>query len=189
MKFFTHFSVIGFSNSFIIGRDEGGDAILIDPGIFDAKILELIENNGLYIRYILVTHNHHAHVNGIKTIMKIYDAQIYSYRNRIMDTLSHEVREGDKLVLNDFEFTILETPGHSADSISFLLGDYLFTGDTLSAGMIGTVMDGYSRGLLLNSIREKILTLDDNVFIFPGHGPPSRVGIERKLNPYIKEKL
>ena len=133
MKFFTHFSVIGFSNSYIIGHDEGGDAILIDPGIFDARILELIEKNGLYIKYILVTHNHHAHVNGIRTILKIYDAEIYSYRSRIMDTSSHEVREEEKLLLNDFEINVIETPGHSADSISFLLGDYLFTGDTLSA--------------------------------------------------------
>lgn len=189
MKFFTHFAVQGFSNSYLIGPDDGGDAVLIDPGTFDIKLLKLIENNNLYVKHILVTHAHSAHIKGIKTIKKIYDARIYSYRSNILGLPATEVREGNKLKLSPFNFKVIETPGHSTDSIVFLMDKFLFTGDTLTAGMIGSAMDGYSRGLLLTSIHKKLLILDNSIFIFPGHGPPSKIEIEKKLNPFLKEKL
>ena len=65
----------------------------------------------------------------------------------------------------------------------------LFTGDLLSAGAIGTTRDGYARGLLLATVRRKLLPLGDEVLIFPGHGPPSKIGIEKLYNPFLGEKL
>ena len=76
MKFFSYFSVTGFSNSYIIGPDEGGNAILIDPGIFDVPLLNLIEDNKLYVKYILLTHSHESHISGLKTLLKVYDPKI-----------------------------------------------------------------------------------------------------------------
>ena len=65
----------------------------------------------------------------------------------------------------------------------------LFTGDTLNAGGIGRTRDGYGRGLLLSSVRKRILPPGDDVLVFPGHGPPTRVGLERAFNPYLGDKL
>jgi hydroxyacylglutathione hydrolase len=182
MRFFSHFSAQGFANIYIIGPDEGGDSVIIDPGVFDIGLLNMIEENRLYIRYILVTHSHDNHVLGIKTILKIYDAEIYGYRRTILDINVNRVRDYSKLKLGAFDFDVIETPGHSGDSVTYKFGKLLFTGDTLLAGTIGPSTDDFSKNLLQTSINEKLMKLDERCFVFPGHGPPSRLEIEKKLN-------
>ena len=189
MKLFSLFSSIGFSNSYLIGPDGGGDAILVDPGVFEAPLLQAVEGNGLYVRSILVTHAHNAHINGIRSLRKVYDARIYAKQPSILDFPAHRIAGGDSLALGEFMVRVIETPGHSIDSLSFLVGDMLFTGDTLSAGGIGETKDGYARGLLLSTIRKRLLSLGDETIVFPGHGPPSKVGIERLYNPFLGEEL
>lgn len=189
MIFLSLFSRLGFSNAYLVGPDEGGDAVLVDPGVFDAPLLEAVENNGLYVRSILVTHAHNAHINGIRSLLKVYNADIYANQPSVLDFPSHRVQDGDVLALGGFSVRVIGTPGHSIDSLCFLVDHILFTGDTLSAGGTGATRDGYGRGLLLDSVRQKLLSLGDEVLIFPGHGPPSKVGIEKLYNPLLGEKL
>jgi glyoxylase-like metal-dependent hydrolase (beta-lactamase superfamily II) len=189
MRFFSLFSRIGFSNTYLIGPDAGGDAVLIDPGTFDAQLLQAVEGNGLYVRSILVTHAHNAHINGIRALLKVYDAAIYANQPSVLDFPARHIQEGNVLTLGEFTIRVIETPGHSIDSLCFLCGHLLFTGDSLSAGTIGTTRDGYARGLLLESVRGKLLSLGDETLIFPGHGPPSKVGVEKLYNPVLGEKL
>jgi glyoxylase-like metal-dependent hydrolase (beta-lactamase superfamily II) len=189
MKFFSLFSSAGMSNSYLLGPDGGGDAILVDPGAFDAGLLQAIEGNRLFVRWILVTHAHNAHVNAIRSLLKVYDAGIYANQPSILDFPARRVEEGHRLSLGEFRVRVIETPGHSIDSVSYLVGHMLFTGDLLSAGSIGTTRDGYARGLLLATVRRKLLPLGDEVLIFPGHGPPSKIGIEKLYNPFLGEKL
>lgn len=189
MIFYSYFSSQGFANSFVIGSETGKEAIIIDPGIFDVDVLRLIEDNNLYLKHILITHSHDDHITGIKTILKIYDARIYSYRQVIAGFPAVKVRDYDKLELDSFTFEVLETPGHSGDSLTFKLDNLLFTGDTLLAGSIGYTVDAFSRGLIISSLKEKIFSLTDDTYIFPGHGPPSKVGIERYLNMDINEEF
>ncbi|MGA2612544.1 MAG: MBL fold metallo-hydrolase [Spirochaetia bacterium] len=189
MKFFSLFSATGISNSYLIGPDGGGDAILVDPGVFDAPLLQAVEGNGLSVRWILVTHAHNAHVNGIRSLLKVYDADIYANQPSILDFPARHVEDGNTLSLGDFRVRVIETPGHSIDSVSYLLGHMVFTGDLLSAGAIGTTRDGYARGLLLATVRRKLLPLGDEILVFPGHGPPSKIGIEKLYNPFLGEKL
>jgi glyoxylase-like metal-dependent hydrolase (beta-lactamase superfamily II) len=189
LRLLTDYTHTGFCNTFLIGPDGPGDAILIDPGVFDSHLLMLIEENELYLRYILLTHAHKGHLGGITTIRKIYDTTIYYYGHSVNDIQTVRIHEGESIRIGEFDIEVLETPGHSGDSVIFLLDRYLFTGDTLMAGKIGNTPDAFSKGLLLSSIREKILTLDDEYMIFPGHGPPTKVGIERKLNPDLLEEV
>ncbi|HUI69104.1 MAG TPA: MBL fold metallo-hydrolase [Spirochaetia bacterium] len=189
MKFFSIFSSAGFSNTYLIGPDTGGDAILVDPGLFDAGLLQAIESNKLFVRWILVTHAHNAHVNGIRSLLKVYDASIFANQPSILDFPARHIEDGNRLSLGSFRVKVIETPGHSIDSVSYLLDHMLFTGDLLSAGSIGNTRDGYARGLLLKTVRRKLLPLGDEVLIFPGHGPPSKIGIERLYNPFLGEKL
>ncbi len=189
MRFYSLFSSVGFSNTYLLGPDGGGDAILIDPGVFDAKLLTAVEGNKLTVRWILVTHSHDSHIHGIHTLLKVYPAEVYSNQPSVLDFPAHHVQNGDRLSLGAFDIQVLETPGHSIDSLCFLYARMLFTGDTLSAGGIGRTRDGYARGLLLASIRKTLLPLGDDVMIFPGHGPPSRISVEKAFNPHLGEKL
>ncbi len=189
MKFYSLFSSVGLSNTYLLGPAGGGDAILVDPGIFDVKLLQAVEGNKLTVRWILVTHSHNSHINGIHTLLKVYPAEVYSNQPSVLDFPAHHVQDGDRLSLGSFEVQVLETPGHSIDSLCFLYEKMLFTGDTLSAAGIGHTRDGYARGLLLSSVRKSLLPLGDDVMIFPGHGPPSKIAIEKAFNPYLGDKL
>jgi hydroxyacylglutathione hydrolase len=183
------FSAPGTSNVYLIGPDGGGEAVLIDPGIFDVALLQAVEGSALRVRWILVTHAHSAHIRGIRTLLKVYDADILASRPQILDCPARRVSEGETLELGEFRVQVLETPGHSVDSVCFHLANLLFTGDTLSAGAIGETRDRHGRSALLASVRRKILTLDDQTIIFPGHGPPSRVWVEKLYNAPLAEGL
>jgi len=187
MKLYPHYVVVGFSNSYLISGKESSQAVIIDPGRFDAKMLSLIENNKLKICAILLTNSNKSHVSGIKTLLKIYDAKIYSYHASIVGIKTIPVRDRQQIKCGDLTFTVIETPGHSADSVVYRLGNWLFTGDTLSAGLTGTTPHLQAHILQLKKIREKLLPLGDELIVFPGHGPPSRLGLERRFNVMLNE--
>lgn len=182
LKIFFHFSVIGFSNTYLIGNSEG-DAILIDPGYMDLQLLDLIESNNYYIRHILITHRHGSHTKGIGTLLKIYDAEIYSFLPYgYSDLPMHPITDGETLHLSGIDVSCMLVPGHSSDSIVFIIDKAMFTGDVLLSGKIGSTDSKLSHSLLLRSIREKILPLDDSMLIFPGHGAPTTLKIEKLFN-------
>ncbi|MBN2737870.1 MAG: MBL fold metallo-hydrolase [Spirochaetales bacterium] len=186
MIFYSQLSSIGLNNVYLIGPEKGGEAVVIDPGIFDTKLLEVVENNHLSISCVLITHSHEACTSGLKTIMKIYQPEIYSYRQEVLGFKSNKVRDFNKIKCGDYEFEVLETPGHTGDSICYRLNNYLFTGDALLAGSIGSAPDDFSKALTVSSLKEKLLIFDENFLIFPGHGPPSKLSIEKKLNPHLQ---
>ncbi len=182
MKVFFHFSVIGFSNTYLVGNEDG-DAILIDPGHMDLQLLELIESNHYRLKHILLTHRHASHTAGIGTLLKIYDADIYSYSTfGSFDAQYHSIAHGDTLSLAGVEIKCLHVPGHSSDSVVFIIDQAMFTGDVLLSGRVGSTDSKLSHSLLIRSIREQLLTLDDRMIIFPGHGAPSTLKIEKMFN-------
>jgi hydroxyacylglutathione hydrolase len=182
------FSTVGFSNAYLVGPRGGGDALLVDPGEFDEAMLQAIEANRLRLRWILVTHAHRAHIGGIRGLLRVYDPEIYCNQPSVLEWPSRHVQDGDRLVLGEIGVEVIELPGHSIDSLCFLVGEMLFSGDTLSAGGIGRTRDGYARGLLLSGIHRRLLALGDGVLLFPGHGPPSLIGVERRFNPHLAER-
>jgi len=185
MIFQQLFSTIGFSNAYLVGPRGGGDALLVDPGEFDATMLQAIEANRLRLRWILVTHAHRAHIAGLRGLLRVYEPEIYCNQPSVIEEPARHVQDGDRLALGEIGVEVIELPGHSIDSLCFLIGSMLFSGDTLSAGGIGRTRDAYARGLLVSGIRRRLLALDDDVLLFPGHGPPSLVGVERRFNPHL----
>jgi len=187
MKLYFHFAVVGFANTYLIGPAEGGEAILVDPGIMDKELLNLIEGNHYYIRTILVTHHHDSHVKGIRTLKKIYDADIYAFSPYILNYSSTPIKDGDKFAAaSGIEVEVIEVPGHSSDSLVYHIGGMVFTGDVLAAGRVGNTKNSFSRALLLRSISEKLFSLPETTLMLPGHGPPSTLKAEKMFNPDLK---
>lgn len=187
MKIFANYTFSRLSNSYLIGPDKGGDAVLVDAGLFSVSLLKLVEDSNFDLRYILLTHAHDAHTDAVNTIMRIYEPTILGLAHNVRNYSVERIEEGKPLCLGEFSFNVFATPGHSPDSAVFKLDRFLFTGDTLYAGSIGRTHDDISRALIISSISEKVLSLDDDHFVFPGHGPPSTVGIERNINPELRE--
>ncbi len=183
MKLLSHFPAIGVSNTYIIGPPDGGEAILIDPGRFDVSLLDMIEKNDLNITTVLITHDHENHIKGLKTLMKVYAVKVIAGNSSIFGVQTTVVDDGLKIQFSGFEVEVLYVEGHSSDSRVYRIGPYLFTGDVLSAGRIGSSSTSYTRKLLLESINSKILSLEENLLILPGHGPPTTVSAEKRWNP------
>jgi glyoxylase-like metal-dependent hydrolase (beta-lactamase superfamily II) len=183
VRLLSHFPAIGVSNTYVLSLARGGPAILVDPGHFDVNLLNLIEENNLYISAVLVTHDHQNHVDGLKTLLKVYNAEIIAGNSHVRGFGTRTVHEGTVLEVAGMPAEVLNVEGHSADSRVYKIGPYMFTGDVLSAGRVGSTPNNYSRELLITSIRRKIMVLDGDLLILPGHGPPTTVSVEQKWNP------
>lgn len=194
-------------NCYILGCEKTREGIIIDPGGDADLILEIVKRHNLSIRYIILTHGHFDHIEGlgdltrsIKAPIMLHEGDIFLYDH--LDTqgqmfgfdfaaappYDRTVKEGDRFSFGDYTIEVLHTPGHSPGSISLRCGSSVYTGDTVFAGSIGrTDLTGGSHDTLVKSARLKIMTLDDATKLYPGHGESTTVGYEKKYNPFIGE--
>ncbi len=192
VKIHFHYSLHGFSNVYLVGNELTGDAFVVDPADFTRDVLVAVEENGWYIRAVLVTHNHEHHVRGLSTLRSIYDATVFAANASVGSQACRVVRDGERFEVCGMQAEALSVPGHSSDSIVYRVDRVLFTGDTLEAGAIGSTLSRYGGNLLRQGLAQKVLSQDESCVILPGHGPPSTVLAERRFNlgfdPALKRK-
>jgi glyoxylase-like metal-dependent hydrolase (beta-lactamase superfamily II) len=182
MKLFFHYCSFGFSNCYVLGREDGPESILVDPGNMDKQILEFIEGNNFYPKAILITHDHPGHVHGIRTLKRIYQSEVFAINRVVRDHKTTPVKDGDTIHIGPFAVGVISIPGHSADSAVYQIERLLFTGDALTAGMVGTTVSAYGAATQLNKLRSRLFSLPGDYTILPGHGPPSTLEAERRFN-------
>jgi glyoxylase-like metal-dependent hydrolase (beta-lactamase superfamily II) len=193
MKLFFHYCPYGFSNCYVLGEEPSQEktpqprtAIIIDPGNMDEQILEFIENNNYSLRGVLITHDHTNHVHGLHTLSRIYNAEIYAINHIVMDIKTNMVKDGEIIEIGPFRIGVISVPGHSSDSAVFRVERLLFTGDTLTAGLLGQTASTYGAAIQMTALRSKILSLPGDFTVLPGHGPPSSLEAERRFNAGIQ---
>jgi glyoxylase-like metal-dependent hydrolase (beta-lactamase superfamily II) len=198
VKLYFHYCRFGFSNCYVLGTDppESGEAalqeaapqeaIIIDPGAMDETILKFIENNNYNLRGVLITHDHLNHVHGLRTLERIYHADIYAVNPVIREHRTKRVRDGETITIGPFKIEVISVPGHSADSTVYRVDKLLFTGDTLSAGLVGRTASTYGTAVLMTALRSKILSLPGDYTVLPSHGPPTTLETERRYNAGIQ---
>ena len=181
MKIFTHFANGGFATYYLIGPDEGGYSVLIDPGPVSTNLLNHIEKHSLPPSAVLLTHTHTGHCSGATTVRKVFGAEIYAAA-ALEELPTNLIAGGQELCIGALTFEVLSTPGHSEDSLCYALPPMIFTGDTLAAGTIGSTSTLEKRAELRRSVRERLFGRADHELVLPGHGPPTTIGIERRFN-------
>lgn len=197
------------ANCYIVYCENTRKAVVIDPGADGQSILNRIQYEGLEVGHILLTHGHFDHIGAVKFLKEQLgasvaihsgDAQALTDAARNLSAFMGEhlvqvppdvlLQEGDIIAVGGIAMKVLHTPGHSEGSVCFVVDSPVkmaFTGDTLFQGSIGrSDFPGGSYEQLISSIRDKLLTLDDDYTIYPGHGPKSTIGAERVTNPFIK---
>ncbi|WP_461256100.1 MBL fold metallo-hydrolase [Treponema sp. R80B11-R83G3] len=190
MKLFFHYCSYGFSNCYILGMENAtkgqqNAAIIVDPGSMERVTLETIENNNFSLKAVLITHDHLNHVQGLRTLTRIYNTGVIALNQNIMEHKTTRVKDGDKLVIGGFTVEIISIPGHSSDSVVYKIGDLLFTGDVLTAGLVGSTASAYGMATQMNKLRSRLLSLPGDYTVLPGHGPPSTLEAERRFNADI----
>ena len=182
MKIYQHYSIYGFSNGYIVGNEDKREALIVDPAEVTTTMIDQIENKRYILKAILVTHNHIHHVRGLKTLMKIYSPELYASDNKIFNFPCRKVRDEDTFDVAGFGIRAIAIPGHSQDSIAYIIGSAIFSGDAIHSGVIGRTTSSFNAVALAQRLRARLETLPEDMLIFPGHGPPSTVGTERKFN-------
>ena len=196
-------------NCTILGNEETGEAIVIDPGDDPMEILGRLEKLGLTAKQILCTHTHIDHVGAIcdlqekaQTPASIHKADLFLFEKLDIQAqwigipmpkrgaIDHFVEDGAAVACQGVEVGVIHTPGHTPGSASFhFAGDrnILFTGDTLFAHSIGrTDLWGGSQQQIMTSIQRKLMTFDDDTLVIAGHGRETTIGHERRYNPFLK---
>jgi glyoxylase-like metal-dependent hydrolase (beta-lactamase superfamily II) len=198
-----------YTNCYIVGCAETREALIMDPG-FDReveaqRILREVDQRDLEVRYIVNTHGHPDHTSGNGVIKKAtgapiliheYDAPMLTEAGKSLARLfglrtgpppaDRMLHDGDAIQIGGVTLKVLHTPGHSKGSISLLGDDVVFTGDTLFAGSIGRYdLPGGSFQEIMRSIKNRLARLPDHVKVYPGHGPASTMGEEKRNNPFL----
>lgn len=196
-------------NCSIVGDEASREAMVIDPGDDTERVLAVVKQHQLTVKQIVITHAHIDHVGGAMKLKAATGAPILLNQNdtALLKMLAVQaawvgmrapgdvsvdasVADGEKVKIKGLEAQVLHTPGHTEGSICLLFEPEktLVAGDTLFAGSIGrTDLPGGSYDKIIRSLREKVLALDDEIVVVPGHGQVTTIGAERENNPFLQD--
>jgi len=190
------------ANCYVLAHPGTKEACLIDPGADPETMKGFLKKEKLELKFIINTHGHGDHIaaNGsfrVPIYIHSLDKDFLTDPDKNLSSMfffrlkspeaSGLLKDGQILALGGLSLEILHTPGHTPGSISIKVGNAVFTGDTLFRSSVGrTDLDHGDEKKLYESIRGKLLTLDDDVLVYPGHGDASTIGEERRTNPFLQ---
>lgn len=195
------------TNCYLLADPRSKSAWLIDAGMDPDALIRWVARSGFTLRGLLLTHGHIDHAAGNKRVKERFGVPISIHRDDepMLSTLELQGRmfgvatdnspppdayleEGQTLELGALRAAVLHTPGHTPGGVCFWLEAFglVFAGDTLFSGSIGrTDLPGGDHAQLLDSIRQKLMRLDDETLVLPGHMGLTKIGLERQYNPFL----
>ena len=191
--FFRQVQRHGDNFSYIIADDTTREAAVVDPSFNAAEIIRVLKTEGLKLKYVINTHGHSDHTAGNEELLSMFPAKTVAHKlSRINADVA--VDDGDDVRVGNVAIRVIHTPGHTPDSICLLVDNRkLLTGDTLFVGECGrTDMPGGNSRSMYDSLFNKLLKLDDDVEVYPGHDygsrPFSTIGEERRSNYVLQPR-
>ncbi len=196
------------ANCYVIGDGQSKEGAIIDPGDEPERILQVVRETSLQIRFIIATHGHFDHSAATKRLKEELETDFLLHRDDLpyvrrskqkaqewgifieqVPDPDRYIKDGEVLKLGALELKIIHTPGHSPGGISIYIPaeNVLFSGDTLFQGSVGrTDFDGGSMEVLTSSIKKSLYTLPDSTIVYTGHGEPTTIGDEKIHNYFVR---
>ncbi|MBI5407318.1 MAG: MBL fold metallo-hydrolase [Nitrospirae bacterium] len=179
-------------NGYILIDKASGEAAAFDTANDSKKVLDALQEKGVRLKYLFLTHCHTDHTGGLEGIFKATEAGIGIPEGEASIGFGKEIPRGVFYVKDDSEFSLgqkkirsVVIAGHTQGSTCYMTRNYCFSGDTLFAGSVGRAYSPEAYRDLLHSLQTRILALNEGVYIFPGHGPVTTVGEEIRHNPFF----
>lgn len=194
------------TNCYLVINEDTKQAVVIDPAACPSYLMSHIKSEGLKIEAILLTHGHFDHIMGIDGFLSEFDVPVYvheedadamedpvlnqssTYTSGYTFGKARYLRDRQTLELAGYTFQVIHTPGHTKGGCCYYVAseNVLFSGDTLFQNSVGrTDFDNSSTSDLVHSIREKLFLLPDDTMVYPGHMGETKIGHEKKYNPYV----
>jgi hydroxyacylglutathione hydrolase len=194
-------------NCYLVADPDSREAALVDPGEEADRFLARLRHEGWTPRAVWLTHAHLDHLAGVAAVLaavpglpvwlhpadhRLYEhapnqARAFGLTLAAPPPPDHAFADGATVRVGALEFGVLHTPGHSPGSVCLAGHGVVFVGDLLFAGSVGrTDLPGGDADALLASIRETLYALPDETVVYPGHGPPTTIGIEKRENPFAR---
>ena len=195
------------ANNYLVEDEASKEALLIDCSDYVPQIIDYVKENGLNVKYILLTHGHFDHVLGINKMNEVLGAKVYVHegdKELVVNTravmtmfglptegvenpkITGTLSDAGELTLGNQLIKVIETPGHTPGGVCYLIGNCLFSGDSLFHGTIGrTDLPGGSFQQIKHSVKDVLFALDENIEVYPGHAEPSTIGYEKKFNDIV----
>jgi glyoxylase-like metal-dependent hydrolase (beta-lactamase superfamily II) len=194
------------ANCYIVGCPETKKACVIDPGGEHDKIVEALKEYDLTCESIVLTHGHMDHIGGLAGLAEKTGAQILIHEedadmlkdprinlsgsmggDAISITANRLLKDNDRIDFGNLRLKVIHTPGHTPGSICLKINEHLFAGDTLFQRSVGrTDLAGGNQNALVQSIKKKLYKLPEDTVVYPGHGPDTTIGFEKKGNMVIR---
>ena len=186
---------IYFVNCYLIREEQSKSCVVIDPGGHANKVLKYLDDNGLTLEAILLTHGHFDHVGAVKELHEKTLCKVYLHTDDLMLPenftsgslfYTHEYGEGDVLEMAGLTIKVMHTPGHTEGSVCLLVDDVIFSGDTLFCHSCGrTDLPGGDPDAIMKSLA-RLKALEGDYRVLPGHNRATTLAIEREYNPFMK---
>lgn len=194
------------ANNYLLVDEETNEAVLIDCSSAEESYINEIKQSGVNLKYILLTHGHFDHVLGVDKFKKVFGTDVYVSKEDLsqvklvpdmmqmfagmvpvnISDINKFVADGDEFFIGKTKIRAIATPGHTQGGICYFTDNSLFSGDTLFQGSVGRcdLLDGDFKQIT-ESIKNKLFGLPDDVVVYPGHGPKTSIGYEKKYNEIV----
>lgn len=193
------------NNVYLVMDEKTKKAVLIDATAMSPEIVQTVKELGAKVQYILLTHGHFDHVMGVNALKKALNTEAVIHKDdlAISDNVNEFTRlfglpdgevpkyelyinDEDVITVGDMKIKVIHTPGHTEGGVCYLIDDTMFSGDTLFKESVGrTDLFGGSFEKLSDSIKNKLFKLKNDIKVYPGHGPMTTIGHEKKYNELV----